>query len=74
MTSCNETVAGPIFTSDLTGLLLWFLAEGAECKVEVASENALECVMQSAEKTHYVSNQGAHPSRFTLFLLLSNRM
>ncbi|XP_075907773.1 fibrocystin-L-like [Nelusetta ayraudi] len=35
---------------------------GAQCKVEVASENALECVMQSAEKTHYVSNQGAHPS------------
>lgn len=74
MRSCNETAAGPIFTSDLTGLLLWFLAVGAQCKVEVASENALECVMQSAEKTHYVSNQGAHPSRFTLFLLLSNRM
>lgn len=33
---------------------------GAECDVMAASENELQCVMQSEEKTHTVTNQGSH--------------
>lgn len=42
--------------------------------MDVASENELQCVMQSAEKTHYVANKGSHPSRFSFqrFLQVSN--
>ncbi|KAK2830693.1 hypothetical protein Q5P01_018624 [Channa striata] len=34
-------------------------AGDADCKVEAASENQLECVLQSEEKTHTVTNQGS---------------
>ncbi|TKS89105.1 Fibrocystin-L Polycystic kidney and hepatic disease 1-like protein 1 [Collichthys lucidus] len=33
---------------------------GAECEVKAASENELQCVMQSEEKKHTVTNQGSH--------------
>ncbi|XP_044191170.1 PKHD1 like 1, tandem duplicate 1 [Thunnus albacares] len=33
---------------------------GAECEVESASENELQCVVKSEEKTHTVTNQGSH--------------
>ncbi|KAM9340526.1 fibrocystin-L-like [Symphorus nematophorus] len=33
---------------------------GAECEVKAASEKELQCVMQSEEKTHIVTNQGSH--------------
>ncbi|XP_042362122.1 fibrocystin-L-like [Plectropomus leopardus] len=33
---------------------------GSECEVKTASENKLQCVMQSNEKTHIVTNQGSH--------------
>ncbi|XP_050924319.1 LOW QUALITY PROTEIN: PKHD1 like 1, tandem duplicate 1 [Lates calcarifer] len=32
----------------------------AVCEVKAASENELQCVMQSEEKTHVVTNQGSH--------------
>uniref|UniRef100_UPI003AACF14E PKHD1 like 1, tandem duplicate 1 n=1 Tax=Centroberyx gerrardi TaxID=166262 RepID=UPI003AACF14E len=32
----------------------------AECEVTAASENELECVVQSEEQTHTVTNQGSH--------------
>ncbi|XP_035847175.1 fibrocystin-L-like [Sander lucioperca] len=32
---------------------------GAECEVMAASENELQCVMQSDQKTHLVTNQGS---------------
>ncbi|XP_069372727.1 PKHD1 like 1, tandem duplicate 1 [Paralichthys olivaceus] len=32
----------------------------AVCEVKVASANELQCVMQSEEKTHTVTNQGSH--------------
>ncbi|XP_059206673.1 fibrocystin-L-like isoform X1 [Centropristis striata] len=35
---------------------------GTECEVKTASENELQCVMQSDEKTHIVTNQGSHHS------------
>ncbi|KAM3858592.1 fibrocystin-L-like [Diretmus argenteus] len=35
---------------------------GAECEVTAASENELECVMQSEEQTHTVTNRGSHRS------------
>ncbi|XP_044027924.1 LOW QUALITY PROTEIN: PKHD1 like 1, tandem duplicate 1 [Siniperca chuatsi] len=33
---------------------------GAECEVKAASENELQCVILSEEKTHIVTNQGSH--------------
>ncbi|XP_045915057.1 PKHD1 like 1, tandem duplicate 1 [Micropterus dolomieu] len=33
---------------------------GTECEVKAASENELQCVVQSEEKTHIVTNQGSH--------------
>nr|XP_046273956.1 PKHD1 like 1, tandem duplicate 1 [Scatophagus argus] len=50
----------------------------AECEVRAASENELQCVMQSEEETHIVTNQGSHhiygqgyawsPSSLTVFV------
>lgn len=42
------------------------LTGGAECEVEAASENELQCVMKSEEKTHMVDNQGSDRSMSTL--------
>lgn len=52
----------------------WCVTGDAECKVKTASENELQCVMQSEERTHIVTNQGSHRSRFTCrsFLQVSN--
>ncbi|XP_037651430.1 PKHD1 like 1, tandem duplicate 1 [Sebastes umbrosus] len=33
---------------------------GAECEVKAASENELQCVLQSEEETRVVTNQGSH--------------
>ncbi|XP_068431576.1 PKHD1 like 1, tandem duplicate 1 [Clinocottus analis] len=33
---------------------------GAECEVTTASQNELQCVLRSEEKTHVVTNQGSH--------------
>ncbi|XP_035537797.1 PKHD1 like 1, tandem duplicate 1 [Morone saxatilis] len=33
---------------------------GAECEVKDASENELQCVIQSEQQTHIVTNQGSH--------------
>ncbi|XP_036949440.1 PKHD1 like 1, tandem duplicate 1 isoform X2 [Acanthopagrus latus] len=33
---------------------------GAECEVKAASEKELQCVLQSSEKSHTVTNQGSH--------------
>ena len=61
---CNATALG--FMHDLTHVLCCFFLTGeAECEVKAASENELQCVMQSEEKTHIVTNQGSHHSRFT---------
>ena len=39
---------------------------GVQCEVMAASENELQCVMQSDQKTHVVTNQGFDRSRFTI--------
>ncbi|KAK9526506.1 hypothetical protein VZT92_015203 [Zoarces viviparus] len=33
---------------------------GVECEVKAATEKQLQCVLQSEEKTHVVTNQGSH--------------
>ncbi|XP_057684607.1 fibrocystin-L-like [Corythoichthys intestinalis] len=33
----------------------------SECEVQVASEHELQCILQSQEETHIVTNQGVHP-------------
>ncbi|KAF7655004.1 hypothetical protein LDENG_00062160 [Lucifuga dentata] len=33
---------------------------GAECELESASENELQCILESEETTHIVTNQGSH--------------
>nr|XP_061786823.1 fibrocystin-L-like [Nerophis lumbriciformis] len=33
---------------------------GSECEVKAASENELQCVLKSEERTHIVTNQGVH--------------
>lgn len=48
-----------VLVCDVTG--------GLECEVTSASENELQCVLQSEGKTHIVTNQGSHSSRFTPF-------
>lgn len=66
--------AAPGSVYDLTHTLCWFATGGAECEVKAASENELQCVMQSEEKKHTVTNQGSHHSRvaFQSFLQVSN--
>ncbi len=56
--------ASPGFIYDLMPVW-WFVAGGAECEVTGTSENELQCVLQSEEETHIVTNQGFHRSRFT---------
>lgn len=53
-----------------------FVTGGAECEVKAASEKELQCVLQSSEKSHTVTNQGSHSSRFTFqpFLQVSNKI
>lgn len=56
---------------DLTGFVLFCgVTGGAECEVKEASKNELQCVVKSDEKTHVVTNQGSHRSRFTFQSLL----
>lgn len=60
----NNSVSG--FVYDFTVLSGFYgLTGGAECEVEMASEDELQCVVKSKEKTHVVTNQGSHHSRFT---------
>lgn len=46
----------------------------AACEVTAASENELQCVVQSEEKTHIVTNQGFDRGSFMFlcFVQLSN--
>lgn len=58
----------------ISQVLFWYVTGDAECEVKAASENELQCVMQSEEKTHIVTNQGSHHSRLTFqsFCQMSN--
>ncbi|KAK5854667.1 hypothetical protein PBY51_004842 [Eleginops maclovinus] len=51
------TVSGSGFSNSTSDNKVSF--GGAECEVEAASENELQCVMKSEEKTHMVDNQGS---------------
>ncbi|XP_029299003.1 LOW QUALITY PROTEIN: PKHD1 like 1, tandem duplicate 1 [Cottoperca gobio] len=52
------TVSGSGFSNNTSDNKVSF--GGAECEVQAASEKELQCVMQSEEKTHIVTNQGSH--------------
>lgn len=45
-------------------ILFRYVTGDANCEVKAATENELQCVMQSEERTHIVTNQGSHRSRF----------
>uniref|UniRef100_A0A8C2XFR8 PKHD1 like 1, tandem duplicate 2 n=1 Tax=Cyclopterus lumpus TaxID=8103 RepID=A0A8C2XFR8_CYCLU len=51
------TVAGSGFSNNTSDNKISI----AECEVKAASENELQCVLRSEEKTHTVTNQGSHP-------------
>ncbi|XP_076610974.1 PKHD1 like 1, tandem duplicate 1 [Chaetodon auriga] len=52
------TVTGSGFSNDTSDNKV--LIGGAECEVKAASKHELQCVTQSEEKTHIVTNQGSH--------------
>lgn len=54
--------------------VLFGVTGGAECEVAAASENELQCVVESKERTYVVTNQGSHHSGFTFpsFVHMSN--
>ncbi|KAM3595703.1 uncharacterized protein V6R79_001361 [Siganus canaliculatus] len=52
------TVTGSGFSSNISDNKV--SVGGADCTVKSASEKQLQCVMQSEEKTHVVTNQGSH--------------
>ncbi|KAF0024292.1 hypothetical protein F2P81_023094 [Scophthalmus maximus] len=52
------TVSGSGFSSDTSDNQV--SVGGSACEVDAASVNELQCVMQSEEKTHVVTNQGSH--------------
>ncbi|KAM9839131.1 PKHD1 like 1, tandem duplicate 1 [Aulostomus maculatus] len=52
------TVSGSGFSNDTSGNEV--SVGGADCEVKAASENELQCVVRSEEKTYTVTNQGSH--------------
>lgn len=51
-------------------MLISISAGEADCEVDTASENELQCVIQSEEKTYTVTNQGFDYSRLTCQFLV----
>lgn len=61
------------FPDHLLQSRLWlcvFHTGDRQCRVTAASDHQLECVTQSRDKTHTVTNQGFHPGNISLLLSL----
>ncbi len=61
------------FLDNLLQSRLWLCVSHTgdrQCRVTDASDQHLECVTQSGDKTHTVTNQGIHPGNISLLLYL----
>uniref|UniRef100_H3CIT5 PKHD1 like 1, tandem duplicate 1 n=1 Tax=Tetraodon nigroviridis TaxID=99883 RepID=H3CIT5_TETNG len=52
------TLSGSGFSNNISDNRVFF--GDAECEVKDASENELQCILQTEQKTHIVTNQGSH--------------
>lgn len=66
----NSCVISHCSVSQIFVLCVGALTGGAACNVDVASENELQCVIESEEQTYTVTNQGFDYGRLTCLSLV----